>query len=293
MAGGGTNLWAGYALCLRYLACRARGRSPGGGRLGQKVSACRSREPVMAGYQKHIPAKPRAAPASAADSLGLSPSADDRDLPRRRGSARLRRSLGLPLRSPAFSPGGSSACAVRGQRPATRFPSRAGLAVGGREMVIAGSMRRSDEGAHSYRVDGAPGQAHRRRLGPDHHARLRRALGLHVERNLAERVDPLTFGERLGHGRRPRPRAARASDQHRARPPPRRETTTASRPPRAPRPRPALAEPLVQPDPHAAPVTGGGGTAGFQDAGLAVLGGAAIVAGLGSIAYRRRITRNR
>jgi hypothetical protein len=47
------------------------------------------------------------------------------------------------------------------------------------------------------------------------------------------------------------------------------------------------------PYPTAAPVTGGGGTAGFQDAGLAVLGGAAIVAGLGSIAYRRRITRNR
>jgi hypothetical protein len=42
-----------------------------------------------------------------------------------------------------------------------------------------------------------------------------------------------------------------------------------------------------------APVTGGGGTAGFQDAGLAVLGGTAIAAGLGSIAYRRRMTRNR
>jgi hypothetical protein len=47
------------------------------------------------------------------------------------------------------------------------------------------------------------------------------------------------------------------------------------------------------PYPTAAPVTGGGGTAGFQDAGLAVLGGAAIVAGLGSIAYRRRLTRHR
>jgi hypothetical protein len=47
------------------------------------------------------------------------------------------------------------------------------------------------------------------------------------------------------------------------------------------------------PYPTAAPVTGGGGTAGFQDAGLAVLGGAAIVAGVGSIAYRRRLTRHR
>jgi len=47
------------------------------------------------------------------------------------------------------------------------------------------------------------------------------------------------------------------------------------------------------PIPTTAPVTGGGGTAGFQDTGLAVLGGMAIVGGLGSIAYRRRITRNR
>jgi len=51
--------------------------------------------------------------------------------------------------------------------------------------------------------------------------------------------------------------------------------------------------PSYSPYPTAAPVTGGGGTAGFQDAGLAVLGGAAIVAGLGSIVYRQRITRNR
>ena len=51
--------------------------------------------------------------------------------------------------------------------------------------------------------------------------------------------------------------------------------------------------PSPSPVPTGAPVTGGGGTAGFQDAGLAVLGGAAIVAGLGSIAYRRRITKNR
>jgi hypothetical protein len=51
--------------------------------------------------------------------------------------------------------------------------------------------------------------------------------------------------------------------------------------------------PSFSPVPTAAPVTGGGGTAGFQDAGLAILGGAAIAAGLGSIAYRRRITRRR
>ena len=51
--------------------------------------------------------------------------------------------------------------------------------------------------------------------------------------------------------------------------------------------------PSPSPVPDGAPVTGGGGTAGFQDAGLAVLGGAAIVAGLGGIAYRRRITKDR
>ncbi len=51
--------------------------------------------------------------------------------------------------------------------------------------------------------------------------------------------------------------------------------------------------PSPSPVPDGAPVTGGGGTAGFQDAGLAVLGGAAIVAGLGGIAYRRRITKHR
>jgi len=50
---------------------------------------------------------------------------------------------------------------------------------------------------------------------------------------------------------------------------------------------------VTTPFPTVAPVTGGGGTAGFQDAWLAVLGGIAIAAGLGSIAYRRRMTRNR
>ncbi|HEX5290969.1 MAG TPA: hypothetical protein VFX25_19080 [Streptosporangiaceae bacterium] len=42
----------------------------------------------------------------------------------------------------------------------------------------------------------------------------------------------------------------------------------------------------------AAPATGGGGTAGFQDGPLLGLGAAAIVAGAGSIAYRRRVMRN-
>src|SRR5260221_6307294 len=45
--------------------------------------------------------------------------------------------------------------------------------------------------------------------------------------------------------------------------------------------------------PTAAPSTGGGGTAGFQDTLLLGLGGAAMLAGAGSIAYRRRVIRNR
>lgn len=43
--------------------------------------------------------------------------------------------------------------------------------------------------------------------------------------------------------------------------------------------------------PVGAPGTGGGGTAGLQDGLLFGIGGAAIVAGLGSLGYRRRLTR--
>jgi hypothetical protein len=45
--------------------------------------------------------------------------------------------------------------------------------------------------------------------------------------------------------------------------------------------------------PAAAPVTGGGGTAGLQDGALFGLGAAAILIGAGSIAYRRWLTRGR
>ncbi len=45
--------------------------------------------------------------------------------------------------------------------------------------------------------------------------------------------------------------------------------------------------------PSAAPVTGGGGTAGPQDVALFGLGAAAILIGAGSIAYRRWLTRSR
>jgi len=45
------------------------------------------------------------------------------------------------------------------------------------------------------------------------------------------------------------------------------------------------------PMPAQAPVTGGGGTAGFQDGLLLAIGASAIAAGAGSIAYRRRLTK--
>jgi hypothetical protein len=45
--------------------------------------------------------------------------------------------------------------------------------------------------------------------------------------------------------------------------------------------------------PTGAPATGGGGTAGLQNGIVIVLGGAAIAAGIGSLAYRRKFTRRR
>jgi hypothetical protein len=51
--------------------------------------------------------------------------------------------------------------------------------------------------------------------------------------------------------------------------------------------------PSANPFPYAAPATGGGGTAGFQDALLLGLGVAALLAGAGNLAYRRRLTRKR
>ena len=45
--------------------------------------------------------------------------------------------------------------------------------------------------------------------------------------------------------------------------------------------------------PSAAPQTGGGGTAGFQDGLLFALGAAAIVLGAGTLAFRRLLTRGR
>jgi hypothetical protein len=49
--------------------------------------------------------------------------------------------------------------------------------------------------------------------------------------------------------------------------------------------------PVAPAYPTAAPETGGGGTAGLQDGVLFGVGGVAVLAGLGSLAYRRRLAR--
>jgi LPXTG-motif cell wall-anchored protein len=55
---------------------------------------------------------------------------------------------------------------------------------------------------------------------------------------------------------------------------------------------PATSNPTASPV-TAAPATGGGGTAGTQDALLFVVGGAAVLAGGASLAYRRKVNKNR
>jgi hypothetical protein len=49
----------------------------------------------------------------------------------------------------------------------------------------------------------------------------------------------------------------------------------------------------ASPVPIGAPSTGGGGTAGVQDVLLFGVGGAALLAGAGSLVYRRRVMRDR
>jgi hypothetical protein len=51
--------------------------------------------------------------------------------------------------------------------------------------------------------------------------------------------------------------------------------------------------PYYSPIPTAAPVTGGGGTAGLQDSVLFIVGGAAVVFGAGSFFYRKKLSKDR
>jgi hypothetical protein len=77
-------------------------------------------------------------------------------------------------------------------------------------------------------------------------------------------------------------------------------TPTAS-PSASPSPSPVQPTPFVSitptatasPVPIGAPSTGGGGTAGVQDVLLFGIGGAALLAGAGSLVYRRRVMRDR
>jgi len=82
------------------------------------------------------------------------------------------------------------------------------------------------------------------------------------------------------------------------------KTPTASSPasaPASPPPVPVQPTPFVSvtptvtssPVPIGAPSTGGGGTAGVQDVLLFGVGGAALLAGAGSLVYRRRVMRDR
>jgi hypothetical protein len=68
-------------------------------------------------------------------------------------------------------------------------------------------------------------------------------------------------------------------------------TTAAESPTGSASPSAAAVAPSTQT--NVAPATGGGGTAGLQDATLFIIGGAAVLAGAGGIAYHRRATRSR
>ena len=68
------------------------------------------------------------------------------------------------------------------------------------------------------------------------------------------------------------------------------DTATASA---SPSPSPSPSPQAASPFPTVAPATGGGGTAGLQDVLLFVLGGAAVLVGAGSLAYRRMVVKNR
>lgn len=77
---------------------------------------------------------------------------------------------------------------------------------------------------------------------------------------------------------------------------PTKQPTTTPASPAAPTTHPPTTYPPTAPAtsyPAAAPSTGGGGTAGLQDTLLFGIGGGAMLAGFGSLAYRRRVNRRK
>ena len=158
----------------------------------------------------------------------------------------------------------------------------------------AGPTRRFHEGAHDYRGDCARRATDRRRLRRLGHPRLRRALGLLGDLLDHDTGHLHTFGNRLNH--RCAEQASEPLDHYDCKPFGRfdADADPNADPDANPNPNPnANATQSASAYPTAAPSTGGGGTAGVQDVLLFGLGGGAILAGAGSIAYRRKLTRGR
>ena len=167
--------------------------------------------------------------------------------------------------------------------------------------------RRFPKDAPDYRGEAARREIKRDQLRRRDRARVSVGRGLHgwlvalggapvpVPRGIADQ-DQVgqadCFAERYGHGHghgATQSASASASET----PTPTHSPTPTPTPTHTHSPTPTPSPSATTFFPTAAPQTGGGGTAGFQDTLLVALGGAAILAGAGSIAYRRRVLRNR
>ena len=168
----------------------------------------------------------------------------------------------------------------------THIPSRCrfmALGPGNGGGHLPGRMRRFHEGAHENRGHRAQRDADHHRLRHHDHTRFRVSLRLH--REVWARLDRVVF---ILTGRKHLANTAGIVQRHRYRlagP----AYRLGARLMQHRGPLPGTAQPPLS----AAPNTGGGGTAGLQDTLLLVLGGAAVLAGAGSIAYRRKVIKNR
>ena len=151
----------------------------------------------------------------------------------------------------------------------------------------AGRMRRLHEAAHNHRGDGAQRDVEGHRLRRHGRTRFRGNLGLLGVHATGGIGFNLAFSSHLGiigrHCESPRERE-RYSHSH---------LDADAYPDAYPDARPGVRPADHRCAGHRCAATGGGGTAGLQDATLFIIGGAAIVAGAGGIAYRRRAARNR